>query len=462
MVKHGSALLAWLGLCAATSILAMSPGCGGGSGPKGDPTGIPEPGQHVTLFHDPGQAPCAGTLAYLDATAGAISSYLNIPIKAPIPYYYTQNLTACPIEEDLGCELQYSDGSVACWARLPAVTHELVHAIQNSDGPSFLLEGQAVALGQRQWLDVSAQNATDSALLSSTQISATDYPLAGDFVSHLLSRYGPAPFEQTLASLHASTTPDQVEAAFAQHYDGHTMADLRAERSTSSDSFFADRIDLSECMAVAPDDRLGQTGKVDEIVDCASNAYGSPSSQANLDVPFDIVVAGLYTLAVTPPSGGSLTLESCGGGRVLEISNSLEPDAVVVGYLHAGRYAFILHASASAPSTFSLGVEPLLLADNPACASIPPVQVSARSKHIYLFSMDDRSLEVPFVLAASATLSGEQINALSSAGLCAGGCGVGCQPTPLLVLQLPLPAGTIFSIQATLAGQPDLIGEFLN
>jgi hypothetical protein len=134
----------------------------------------------------------------------------------------------------------------------------------------------------------------------------------------------------------------------------------------------------------------------------------------------------------------------------------------VVGYLDAGRNAFILHASASVPSTFSLGVEPLLLADNPACASIPPVQVPARTKHIYLFSMDDRSLEVPFVLAAPAILSGEQINDLSSAGLCAGGCGVGCQPTPLLVLQSPLPAGTIFSIQATLAGQPDLIGEFLN
>jgi hypothetical protein len=462
MDRYRRSSLVWVGLCAGTATLAASPGCEGGAAPTPDPNGIPEHGQYVTLYHDPGQAPCAGTLPYLDATAGAIASYLGIPIKAPIPYYYTPSLLACPSNEDLGCELQYNNGSVACVARLPAVTHELVHAIQNSDGPSFLLEGQAVALGQRQWLDVSDQAATDGALLSPTQIQATDYPLAGDFVSYLLTRFGAAPFERTLASLHAGTTVDQIESAFAQNYAGKTMADLRTERAASSNTFFADRIDLSECIAMAPDNRLGQMGTVDEIVDCASNAYGAPGVQANSDIPFDIAVAGLYTLMVAPPKGGSLTLETCGGGRVLEISDTIEPDAITVGYLHAGRYAFILHALTSAPSTFTLGVQPLLMAEAPACASIPAVQVPAGTKHIYLFSMDDRSFEVPFVLTSPATLTGEQLSSLSSTALCSGGCGLGCQPSVPLVPQATLPAGATFSLQATLIGQPDLIGESLN
>jgi hypothetical protein len=462
MGRQRIAALALLGPWVRAATLALSIGCAGGSAPQPDPNGISEHGQYVTLYHEPGQAPCAGSLSYLDATAGAIASYLSLPIQAPIPYYYTQNLRGCPAEQDLGCELHYDNGAVACLARQPALTHELVHAIQNSDGPSFLLEGQAVALGQRQWMDVSDQDVSDSALLTSEQIQAADYPLAGDFVSYLLTRFGPAPFEQTIASLHASATVDDIESAFANHYGGRTMADLRTERAASSDTFFANRIDLSECMAVAPDNRLGQMGTVDEIVDCASNAYGMPDVQANRDVPFDIGVEGLYTLTVTPPSGGSLTLETCGGGRVLEISDTFEPDAIAVGYLHAGRYAFILHALPSGPSSFTLGVEPLMLTANPSCASIPPVQVPAGTKHIYLFSMDDRSFEVPFILGSPATLMSEQINSLSSAILCSGGCGLGCQATTPLVGQTVQPAGATFSLKATLVGQPDLIGEYLN
>jgi hypothetical protein len=60
------------------------------------------------------------------------------------------------------------------------------------------------------------------------------------------------------------------------------------------------------------------------------------------------------------------------------------------------------------------------------------------------------------------TLMSEQINSLSSAILCSGGCGLGCQATTPLVDQTAQPAGATFSLRATLVGQPDLIGEYLN
>jgi hypothetical protein len=246
------------------------------------------------------------------------------------------------------------------------------------------------------------------------------------------------------------------------------MANLRADRAASPVTFYGNRLDLSECMAGTPDARLGRAGTISETVDCGSNAYGAPTLQASRDIAFDIVAEGLYLLEVTPPNGGALKLETCGGGRALEISNALEADAVVVGYLHPGRYAFILTAlTPSSPTTFTLGVEPLALATPPACESVPPVPIPPGTKNIYLFSMDDRAIEVPFVMGAPAALAAPAapvapilaaINPLSSAVLCRGGCGVDCQTaTPLATLPT-LSAGATFSVRATLVGQPDLVG----
>ena len=172
-------------------------GCGWPTGAPRDPNGIPLRGQNVTLYYDPGQAPCAGTLPYLDTTVAAIGSYLGLSIEAPIPYYFTHDLSAC-LPDDLGCAVPY-DGVVSCWASAPVLIHELVHAVQidqtGDDTPSFLLEGEAVALGQAEYLGAPDDlTATDTALLSIDQLTRTDYPLAGDFVSYLLTRFGAAPF----------------------------------------------------------------------------------------------------------------------------------------------------------------------------------------------------------------------------------------------------------------------------
>lgn len=450
------------------SSFVTSAGCGTPPGPPGDPNAVSLSGQYVTLYYQPGQEPCAGTLAYLDATAAALASYLNLPIAAPIPYHYTQDLSVCPSQQDLGCAVPHN-GVVSCWSRFPTTTHELVHAVQidgtGDDSPSFLLEGEAVALGQNDRPDLTDRGAPDQALLSADPIDAADYGLAGDFVSYLLARFGPAPFEQTLAALRPNATVDEIEATFARQYGGETMTDLRADRAASPVTFYWNRLDLNECRTSPPDARLGRPGTITETVDCASNAYGAPTLGATRHIAFDIAAEGLYLLDATPPSGSVLKLETCGGGRVLELSHFLEAPAVVVGHLHPGRYAFVLTAlNPSTPVTFTLGVEPLALAAPPSCDSVAPVPIPAGTKSIYLFSMDDRMLEVPFVLGApGAPVSPispvfASFNPLSAAALCRGGCDIDCEPVDPLVALPQIPAGATFSVQATLLGQPDLVG----
>ena len=445
-----------------------SAGCGTASAPPGDPNAIALPGQYVTLYYQRGQAPCAGTLAYLDANAAALASYLNLPIEAPIPYHYTQDLSVCASQQALGCAVPH-DGVVSCWARLPNITHELVHAVQvdstGDDSPSFLLEGEAVALGQNDRPDLSDLDASDEALLSADPLGAVDYGLAGDFVSYLLTRFGPAPFEQTLAALRPHASVDEIEATFARQYGGETMADLRADRAASPVTFYWNRLDLNECKTSAPDARLGRPGTISETVDCAGNAYGSPTLGATRHIAFDIGAEGLYQLNVTPQSGSVIKLETCGGGRVLELSHFLEAPAIIVGHLHPGRYAFVLTVlNPATPVTFTLGVEPLGLAAPLTCDDVAPVPIPAGTKNVFVFSMDDRVIEVPFVLGAPAAPVSPispifgSFNPLSSAELCRGGCDVDCQAVSPLVTLPQLPGGATFSVQATLIGQPDLVG----
>ena len=95
-------------------------------------------------------------------------------------------------------------------------------------------------------------------------------------------------------------------------------------------------------------------------------------------------------------------------------------------------------------------------------SSSGPASAPAGTKNVYLFSMDDRTIEVPFVLDGPVSPISPispilgSFNPLSSAALCRGGCGVDCQAVDPLV-RVPQLSAT-FSLQATLLGQPDLVG----
>ena len=66
------AALACLQPSARAAVLIVSVGCAGGAVPQTDPNAIPEHGQYVTLYQDPGQAPCAGSAPMV--SPGAVQS----------------------------------------------------------------------------------------------------------------------------------------------------------------------------------------------------------------------------------------------------------------------------------------------------------------------------------------------------------------------------------------------------
>jgi hypothetical protein len=433
-----------------------------------DPNALPLYGDNVTLYYDPGEMPCAGTLHYLDASAAAIAKYLDLPLGAPIPYYYTQNLLPCEGKNIQGCTWGPPTYSVSCWGKRPDMVHELVHAIQwraRGWSNSFIEEGLAVSLGELDSLGIANSGASDQDLLVPRLLPPEYFGLAGDFVSYLLTQFGPAPFEKLLASVQPDDSVDIVEAAFASVY-GQTMADLRAARSQSGLGFYANRIDLPECQALEPDPRIGLGEIVSESIDCATNAVGAAAGPMKRYVPFDISADGLYALRFETDSAVTIGgLYTCGGGAALT-GTVFQPGRkpLVIGYLHAGRYFFTLTAPSAGPQTISFSVVSLLRAPWPSCVDIVPIEVPSATDWIYLFSMDDGTLEVPFVLQAPAVMVSMYSVAnptLNHSQICTEGCGTGCTNAEGLINVPELAAGATFSLRGTFAGQPKLVGENL-
>lgn len=427
-----------------------------------DPNALPINGVNVTLYYDRGAMPCAGTLPYLDASAAAVASYLDVPLGEPIPYYYTQDLRPCS-PDTLGCTVGPPAATLSCWGTRPDMVHELVHAVEwRGRGLSkmFLEEGLAVALGELDSVGIANAGASDEDLLMPQKLPAEDFGLAGDFVSYLLTRFGPALFQDLLASVRPTDTVDEVEAAFADVY-GETMAALRADRSQSPLTFYGNRIDVPECQGLELDPRLGQGATVTETIDCATNAVGVAGASVKY-VAFEIAADGIYEVRVD--SAAAFGLYTCGGGAALISPHLSGAKPLVVGYFHAGRYFFTLGAASAAPEMVSVTLVPAMLGTWPSCSSITPIAVPPGTDYVYLFSMDDGALQVPFVLGDAAILVGIHAvvnQTLNHAQICTRGCGTSCTNADSIFNPPKLPAGATFTLQATFAGQPKLVGENL-
>jgi hypothetical protein len=425
-----------------------------------DPGALPIQGDNVTLYYDPGMMPCAGTLAHLDAAVAAIGRYLDLdlPVGDPIPYYYTQDLLPCS-SGAAGCTIGPPQAVLSCWATKPTLVHELVHAVKwRAIGltNAFLEEGLAVSLGQLDFVGKVESRDPDAELLTPDKLPPDDYGVAGDFVSYLLTRFGPGPFRKLVASVRPGDAVEAIEAAFVAVY-GETMGALRADRAQSPLAFYGNRIDLPECQAEEPDPNIGRGAAVSETVDCATNTVGTVGTRY---VPFEVAADGIYSVTVQHDAASTFGLFACGGGPALW-SADLGASPLVVGHLHAGRYVFELDAGSTSPETFSITVAPVVLGTWPTCASLAPVAVPSGTESVYLFSMDDGALEVPFVLEDAATLVSVHpvVNLSSSrAQVCTSGCGAACTDADEAVDEPTLPAGAGFTLRASFAGQPKLVG----
>jgi hypothetical protein len=413
-------------------------------------------GKNVTLYYHPDAVPCAGTLSYLDAHVDALARYLALPVPAPIPYHYRKDIP-CPVDA-VGCAVGAPGHAVTLWSTTPDSVHELVHAVQMPQAlsASFLMEAQAVALGEPDFSD-GPSGLTDSELLGPAALPGADYPVAGDFGSYLLTRFGPAPFEQVLAAVPWGASPDRVEAAFASAY-GETMTQLRADRAAAGQPFVEfpfNRIGFSECVALEPDERVAAGGEATESIDCATNGVGAEGQWMDRSAPFDIAGDGLYSLDVTPAAEPSAVMFLTGCGRTSSLSFGMSaivpPQSLVLAYLPRGRYALQLGAPSQHAASFAIAVRPIVLATDPSCASIPVVDVPADARHVIVLSMTHAPLEVPFRLSSPAfAVPWDRSDA---ADLCLGGCDRACGGTPAAPFTR-LDAGRIYGLRATTAA-PD-------
>jgi hypothetical protein len=322
---------------------------------------------------------------------------------------------------------------------------------------SFLMEAQAVALGEPDFNDGPA-GLTDSDLLRPPALPGADYPVAGDFGSYLLTRFGPAPFERLLATVPQGASPDQVEAAFASAY-GETMTQLRADRASAGPVFVEfpfNRIGFSECVALAPDDGVAAGGTATASLDCATNGVGTEGQWMDRSVPFDVADDGLYAVDVTPPEEPRAVMFLTGCGRTSSVSFGLDaivpPRSLVLAYLPRGRYTLQLGAPSLQPVSFAVAIHPVALATDPSCDSIPVVDVPAEARHLVVLSMDDTPLDVPFRLSAPAlAVPWERLAGLAQ--ICAGGCDRDCTGEPAGQVS-QLGAGRTYVLRARV-GAPD-------
>jgi hypothetical protein len=446
----GAAAVACAWIIAACSEEAPAPA---GDQPA-DPGALVLHGKNVTLYYHPDAVPCAGTLAYLDANVDALGRYLAQPISPPIPYHYRQDIP-CPADA-VGCAVGAPGQPVSLWSTTPDSVHELVHAVQMPQAlsASFLMEAQAVALGEPDF-DEGPAGLTDDDLLRPPALPGVDYPVAGDFGSYLLTRFGPAPFERLLAAVPRGASPDQVEAAFASTY-GETMAQLRADRASAGQAFVEfpfNRVGFSECLALLPDDGVAAGRTATESLDCATNGVGAEGRWMNRSVPFDVAADGLYAVDVTPPAEPRAIMFLTGCGRTSSVSFGLDaivpPQSFVLTYAPAGRYTLELGAPSQRPVSFAIAIRPIVVATDPGCATIPVVDVPADARHLVVLSMDDAALDVPFRLAAPA-MAVPWEGAVGHAEICDGGCDREC-PHEAAAGLTQLDAGRTYRLRAWVA-----------
>jgi hypothetical protein len=409
------------------------------SGVPADPGALVAQGKHVTLYYHPDAVPCAGTVPFLDTNVEAIAAYLGQPLGTPIPYHFRQDLPCTP--EALGCTMSGDAIRPTIWAKTPFSIHELVHAVQLGQAPlsvSFLMEGQAVSLGEPTFNGGPA-NLTDSDLLAADPLPGNDYPIAGDFVAYLFTRFGAGPYEKLLATAPRGTAPDQVEAAFQSTY-GETMGALRTDFAASSVRFLEDRTGFSECQALPPDGAIGSGTPASESLDCATNGVGTEGQSMFRDIPFDVPNGGIYAVDVAAPAGTTTVAYFTGCGKTTWMTfgetGRVPANALVLAHLPKGRYYVAIAAPAQAATSFGIRVTPVGISMSPQCASTPVVQVPASIAHLVVFSMDDEVLEVPFQIAAVASAVGWS-GFVSPADVCLAGCDQGCvntqsPPAPML------------------------------
>jgi hypothetical protein len=339
---------------------------------------------HVEFETLTGQTPaCFATPSWLDAVLARQASFLHLGVPDKVPYHWR------PMPDDLPCR----PGAIACtdwppvdiYARPPDMVHELVHAIFASNigrTVSFFNEGAAVALGGQDHAGEPAPNYDRplDPVIAAEVLPFSEYPMAGDFASYLLSTREPERYVELLRRAPVSADAGAVRAAFLAAY-GESIDDVVAERRVSTRAFIGFRLAFPEC-SIPQVPWTGNSWQHKTALSCYSSGIGpifndAPTSSdtfATVDVPSD----GYYHATIAS-SGGFASLSRCkDGAQAASLSFEDEPGAgqrEILAALSGDLHFWTLRARTGTPASFTIELEPTLNA-SARCSPPPPLDVA--------------------------------------------------------------------------------------
>ncbi len=288
-------------------------------------------GRHIVYTAPYDQTVCGGTVPWLDDALDAQAATLGLTVPARVRYDWQPDGIPCPGAG--GC----TEGTQV-FALYPDMAHELAHALLAANrvsAPSFLDEGDAVALGGDEGGGGVVDDRALDPLLAAAPLSHGDYATAGDLVSYLLDTRGPAPFVALLRATHWGDSAATIRAAFATAY-GDSLDDVVAARTMDPRMYVGDHLSVPEC-AAPPIAWQGATASAQVHVDCDGGvgphpvgAIGAPP-EALRYVTVDVPADGDYTIALSPTG----YVAPCGAGDALLIGGGTKDVHLVAGRIYA-------------------------------------------------------------------------------------------------------------------------------
>jgi hypothetical protein len=384
-------------------------------------------GTHVRLFYPPAQAPCGGTLAFLDGTLSRQADALGLPLPGPIDYHY----------RPLGTPFPCASGSTGCtdevtgqiWAQAPDFTHELVHALLGINGlnpVSFFDEGACVALGGPDDADGPIDYSTPlDPLLAADQLDFADFPTAGDLCSYLLTVDGAASFVELLRKAPLDSSAAAVRQAFAAAY-GQSLDSAIAMRRASPLTFGASRMAVPEC-GIDPVPWTGQA-RVTAALDCTNGVgptFDSEPPQVRTWATFEVPSDGFYQVTNAADSGFASLSRCEGNSTIAELlyEHHLSGAApLLLAGLGAGRAYVRFEAYQDSPANFDLTIAPTLAA-TADCVAPPPLDLDPATDAVYFAPSPGQTMTAALRSSTALTATVAQTPLASCSNACAStGC----------------------------------------
>ena len=304
-------------------------------------------GRHVVFTAPYDQTVCGGTVPWLDDALEAQAATLGLEVPLRVRYDWQPDGIPCP--DAGGCT-----GGTQVWALYPDMAHELAHALlaaNHASAPSFLDEGDAVALGGDEGGGGIVDDRALDPLLAASPLPGADYATAGDLVSYLLDTRGPVPFVALLRATERGDSAAAIRAAFASAY-GESLDDVVAARVSDPRTYIGSHLGVPECMA-PPIAWQGASASAQVHVDCDGGvgphpvgAIGAPPEAVRW-VTVDIPADGDYTIALSPIG----FVAPCGAGDALLIGGGSKDV-----HLAAGRIYAVLSTPVDQPTDFTFAV----------------------------------------------------------------------------------------------------------